>query len=535
MFAQHPQIAERWAAETPNIKDLPEKAKKPMHKKAADDGSFFESREVPIRGRFFRDQAGRDTGMFNKAAGRGVANAPATQASGDAARADQTSSLNIGATGAPMGGSGFRGAGMGGGMYGTGDGMGEDDPGEDAAPSDEYGHGTGKPAKRGTTKVAFATPPPAGTGSIDDATSKYRPMGQSRVDSGPTKPAAPASNINQLMAANKNGKPAGMYAGQPDLRGQSTAKSALGDAPKDFKVKPPAQERVAKRQQVPVKKPGTSRPGSAIDHAPAKSSAPSSGGGQIAATPGRDIHSVTDDLRRGIGPLKRGVRNASIAGSPRHLSDAENEAIAFPPGRKIDDKGGTGRGFGKRAAASPSDEDANSSLAVGFHRPSRDQPEALELGGERFHSTEFGVGSGSNTQPHGLVEGGHMSVKATSSPQMGKHASARRFLGTSYGLEKTAFTASSSAGSSSGSGGSTTDWLKARGGEFYNSLGTAAKQVTGMSGDTVKKVTTSPAGATLAALLGGSMLLGGGKRLAGGLFRRKVKPPASFMSRLMGH
>lgn len=95
MFAQHPRIAKRWAKETPDMKNLPEKA---MDKK----GSFFADRHQPKAGRFFRDLPGREDGDFAKQSMLGG-----------------SQPINIGATGAPMGGQGYRGAGMGD-LYGTG-------------------------------------------------------------------------------------------------------------------------------------------------------------------------------------------------------------------------------------------------------------------------------------------------------------------------------------------------------------------------------------------------------------------------------
>jgi len=151
----------------------------------------------------------------------------------------------------------------------------------------------------------------------------------------------------------------------------------------------------------------------------------------------------------------------------------------------------------KTAAKSPNDWDADAGLPTGFHRPAGDQPEALEAGGERFHSTEhkgadFGVG-------HGLVETGSFKMKGTSSGQMGKHASAPlRFLGTSYGIDKEATWSEDQANRFVGS---------ARSG--IGSIGEAAKKG-------VESVTSSPAASLIAlALLGRAGLRGGKAGLKG--------------------
>lgn len=77
-------------------------------------------------------------------------------------------------------------------------------------------------------------------------------------------------------------------------------------------------------------------------------------------------------------------------------------------------------------------------IPTGFERPTSEQPEALEAGGERFHDSEARIadfGTGKGVPKHGLVETGGMKVSATSGHQMGKHAAAR-FLGTT--MAKTA-------------------------------------------------------------------------------------------------
>jgi hypothetical protein len=70
-------------------------------------------------------------------------------------------------------------------------------------------------------------------------------------------------------------------------------------------------------------------------------------------------------------------------------------------------------------------------VADGFHRPTREQPEALEYGGERFHASDAKAGAGVVSHSS-VVESGNQAAPPASAP-MGKHASAiPRFLGTSF-------------------------------------------------------------------------------------------------------
>jgi hypothetical protein len=163
---------------------------------------------------------------------------------------------------------------------------------------------------------------------------------------------------------------------------------------------------------------------------------------------------------------------------------------------------GAGKGVKKQAGRTPNDWDADSGLPTGFHRPASTQPEELEAGGERFHSsdvkgTDYGAGEG---MTHGLVEGGSMRRQGGS--QIGKHA-APRFLGTSYGQEKTA-----------------SSYAEDRGGEFTRSLGkgvSSAGEALGSVGEAasegVKSITKSPAASLVAAILLAKFGLRGGKGL----------------------
>jgi len=191
---------------------------------------------------------------------------------------------------------------------------------------------------------------------------------------------------------------------------------------------------------------------------------------------------------------------------------------------------GTGKGVAKKAGAAPSDWDADTSLPTGFHRPASEQPNELESGGERFHDTSDGtVAQPSNRHRHGLVEGGAMTMRATSSSQMGKHASAPRFLGTSYGIEKSAFASGPEPGKAKGS-----EWVGRRADEFTGSLRNAAGGVGDFLDSGVKAVTRSPVGATLATLLAARMGLGGIKRIGRLAKGKPPTPPPSAASGFVG-
>jgi len=579
MFAQHPQIAERWAAETPDIKKLPEKANQTMSKKAADDGRFFEKRALPVKGRFFRDLGGRDDGMFMaKSAGSTLVNGdqPAAQAAGN-----DSSKLNVGATGAPMGGSGFRGQGMGGGMYGTGDGK----------------------------KVAAEAPlsPPGGAAGATRITANQKPIDPYSAQPTPVRSSGPAKGFDR----------GGKYdptAGQQPINPYEKSKEnpTGGEKPKAHH-----HARTAKRATVADLQPGAAKPMSSarrakVDNILASKNSSSADDpldvyqasmgvtekAKPAAKPAAKSEAkakpaTVRDLPGGSKPTQNSTRPEPAQNSSRRepvVNSSRREGAPWQPtsgwgsykppaglrtepnsssmdevnSSPMDDEQSVNssplavskevKSISKMSSASPSDWDADTSLPTGFHRPAKLQPEALEDGGERFHSTEDGtVIPSSNRQRHGLVEGGSMSLRATSSPQMGKHASVGRFLGTSYGIEKGAASSmppmpsyySSDKPSNEATGGS---WLGNRASEFGSSLKRAVGGIGDMASQGVKSITQSPVGATVAALVAAKMGLGGAKKImrlgAGAKAAEKAMLAAkaakaagggaSFMSRLMG-
>ena len=447
MFAKHPRLAKEWAAETPDIQSLPEKVTvKPMKKKAT-DGRFFEDRETPQKGRFFRDLGGRDSGMFMGKIAQDPPSSPTTP-NPVATKTDESSKLNIGATGAPMGGSGFRGAGMGGGMYGTGDG------GEEVVEDED---------ETKTAESAF------GQFARDPDTGKLLNGG------GP-----PAS-----------AKPIDPYGS-------------------DTPAKPP-------KSKAPLKTPASK---------PSERKTPPSG----------NVTKTRPNLLSEGGYISRKNEpsKASWGDAPTPKGPAAIGGIGTNPNFSAK-SARFGTGAGKTAGASPTDWDADSGMATGFHRPAHEQPEALEAGAERFHSTESNsVVPASNRQRHGLFEGGAgMTVRATSSPQMGKHAGVTRFLGTSF--EKRAFMpAVQEKQDAPGAGG----YVAGRANEFGDSLGKGVSSIGSALSSGVKSITKSPAAATIATILALKMGHGAGKRLVRGMragkAAAKVAPKATATAQAGG-
>ncbi len=71
-------------------------------------------------------------------------------------------------------------------------------------------------------------------------------------------------------------------------------------------------------------------------------------------------------------------------------------------------------------------------VSNGYHRPAREQPEALEHGGERFHASEADYGTGT-AATHSVVDSVGGKPAASARAPLGKHAAALpRFCGTSF-------------------------------------------------------------------------------------------------------
>lgn len=172
----------------------------------------------------------------------------------------------------------------------------------------------------------------------------------------------------------------------------------------------------------------------------------------------------------------------------------------------------------KVAGSSPSDWEAEANLATGFHRPAKEQPESLEAGGERFHSSmaKTPAGGAAIESRHGIREGGSMALPVSSTHNLGKHAE-----------DKTALDLDSAG-----------RYGKARLEEAKNSLTSGSHDLGETADKAVRGITGSPAGTAIAGLIGLKMLGRGGRgvaRGAGRLFgRKKPPPPPSLLGSVAG-
>lgn len=248
------------------------------------------------------------------------------------------------------------------------------------------------------------------------------------------------------------------------------------------------------------------------------------------------------------GDSARGEGQASPSGGLYGTGDGEeSEKSEDTKGREEDAErlrallasaaGGTERKaeMDKTSSRSPSDWDADTGLPTGFHRPAAEPPEGnegLEAGAERFLTSDpkepsYGATTGVR---HGLTETGGLKTKATSSPQVGKHASAlpSRFLGTKFGTSKVAAYRMSSA----------EDYAGDVGGKYRESMGKLWSGAKRKADETVKGIASDPAKAGIATgiagLLGYRLLRGGGRK-AMQLVRGKPKQPTSLIGQAAGH
>jgi len=192
----------------------------------------------------------------------------------------------------------------------------------------------------------------------------------------------------------------------------------------------------------------------------------------------------------------------------------------------------------KLSAASPSDWDADSGLPVGFHRPAAEPPEGndgLEAGGTRFLDSDADgpLQSAPTGTRHGLTETGGMTMKATSSPQMGKHASVSRFMGTSHGIQKTAagFTDKDIYSPD------VKEYAGNTGQKFVGSLKELGRRGTRSADEAIQDVASSPGKSGIAALVGGALgykLLRGMGRRGVRLVRGKRQPPPGLLQQAGG-
>jgi len=226
-------------------------------------------------------------------------------------------------------------------------------------------------------------------------------------------------------------------------------------------------------------------------------------------------------------------------------SPRESEELVFDKragaesGRFFRDMKGREQGFFFKSATPDPTFLWDEPIADGYHRPTHQQPEALEHGGERFHASDADYGTGTSFM-HSVVE---RPAERPAGSRMRKHAAAPRFGGTSF--EKAAFSLDKlkdaggqalEAGKDIGGkvldraarfGGQAVDTLKGSGGGVGESLEGA-----------LDSASRSPLGA--AAMLGGAGIIGakavggaarGAARGVRRLVRGKPKPPKGLIER----
>jgi len=213
-----------------------------------------------------------------------------------------------------------------------------------------------------------------------------------------------------------------------------------------------------------------------------------------------------------------------ISDKKKKGSDSERLALLLRSAADKDDKKESTDKDEKTASAAPSDWDG-ADLATGFHRATREQPEPLEAGGERFHDTD-GNGSeyrGQGSRTHGVVEGGSMRKRQGTGHQMGKHASASpaRFLGTSF--NKTAEPDMKY----------DKDYAKRLGGNVSGTVRKTLSQAGQTAGKALEEGSKSPIAVGIAALLAAKLGMRGIKGAAG-LAGLKRKAPAGLIGRSVG-
>lgn len=168
----------------------------------------------------------------------------------------------------------------------------------------------------------------------------------------------------------------------------------------------------------------------------------------------------------------------------------------------------------KVAGQAPSDweSDMGTGQSSGYHRPASQQPESLETGGDRFHSTLANPPAAGSTMGmrHGIREGGSLSLPVISTSNLGKHA---------FDME------------------AAKNYGKARLDEAKESLSSGASELGDSADKAVRSITKSPAGTAIAGLIGLKMLGRGGRgvaRGAGRLFGHKPPVKPSMLGSMAG-
>lgn len=153
-------------------------------------------------------------------------------------------------------------------------------------------------------------------------------------------------------------------------------------------------------------------------------------------------------------------------------------------------------------------------ISTGFHRPAKEQPEALEAGGDRFHASNvLPTSSGTDGIKHGVNEGGSLSVDSSTNPSMKKTA-CPRFLGT--GFAKEAYSMDDAKSDASNAASSAGDFAKEQGGQLLDSAKEGVSTLGGAAKDAVGSIAKNKWAALVAAGLGARALAHGAGRAVRG-------------------
>ena len=224
----------------------------------------------------------------------------------------------------------------------------------------------------------------------------------------------------------------------------------------------------------------------------------------------------------GMGSMGQGMSGGNLFGHGEGVEKKKPKGDEEERLKKLLAKSRDKNSSEKTAGATPSDWNAGSGIPTGFHRPTKEQPEALEDGGTRFHdSTADSPEYDSTGISHGVIEGGSLHLPHGSNHQMGKHA-APRFLGTSLGIEKQAKYINTGVESYTGD----------KAGKFVRSLKRGAKHVAGKADEAAEAVVGSPIAAGIATLLAARLGLRGVKGVARAI--RGKRQPTSLVGSAVG-
>jgi len=222
----------------------------------------------------------------------------------------------------------------------------------------------------------------------------------------------------------------------------------------------------------------------------------------------------------GGGQYGTGTGNGKRPKLPAKNSQVAKDAVTIMPN-------GTGKGAEKKAEVQDQHE------GHGWHRPTDEQPRALDPSGSRFLQDNHGATDANANVQSGLA-GSRMKMRPSASPQMGKHASLR-FMGTGFEKRAERGIADSLREHTRGIGGT----ASSVGSNVLHSANRGGAQAVDWAARTAKNgantIAHSPALSVLALLGGGVMALKGGKGIAKKILRLGVKErkhvPAGLLAR----